>query len=110
MNSRISQSARHWTPLARYSNALVGGAIVCAGLALLVALWLGWIDILPYTSQVGDNSEAPPPTAAPNVVELTPEKLTNADLHLAEVQPRAVQPTRPVPGEIAYDQERRVPV
>ena len=75
MASRITWSAKTWPSLARYSNALVGGLIVAAGVMLLVALWLGWIDILPYTSQVGDEPKAHEPTAAPNVVELTPEKL-----------------------------------
>ena len=56
MNSRASLPAKTWPALARYSNALVGGVIVAAGLALLLALWLGWIDILPYTSQVGSQS------------------------------------------------------
>ena len=99
-----------WPALARYSNALVGGVIVAAGLALLLALWLGWIDILPYTSQVGSQPAGDEPTAIPGTVELPPEKLAAADLHTTTVQRRPVRPTREVPGEINYDEPRRVPV
>jgi len=94
----------------RYSNAVVGGVIVGAGVALLVAFWSGWIDILPYTSQVGGQPEAQEASAAPNSVKLTPEKLASAEIHLTTVARTSVQPTRPVPAEIEYDLEKRVPV
>src|SRR5207253_3174010 len=110
MNSRISSAARTWPALARYSNALVGGVIVATGLALLVAFWAGWIDILPYRSQIGEQSDAHAATAAPNIVELTPEKLLAAELHLTTVETSSVLPTRAVPAEIEYDREKRVPV
>jgi cobalt-zinc-cadmium efflux system membrane fusion protein len=115
MNSRISTPARTaspriWPALARYSNAVVGGVIVAAGVALLAAFWAGWIDILPYTSQVGGQPEGQEATAAPNFVELTPEKLAAAEIHLAAVERTQLQPTRPVPAEIEYDLEKRVPM
>ncbi len=110
MASRITWSAKTWPSLARYSNALAGGLIVAAGLTLLIALWLGWIDILPYTSQVGNQPESRQPTAMPNIVELTPEKLAAAELHTTTVKMQPVQPTRAVPGEIEYHKEKRVPV
>src|SRR5436190_17883787 len=102
MNSRVSLPAKIWPRLARYSNGLVGGVIVAAGLVLLLALWLGRIDILPYTSQVGGEPTGNEATAIPNTVELAPEKLVAADLHTTTVQRQRVQPTREVPGEINY--------
>jgi len=110
MNSRISTPARIWPALARYSNALVGGAIVAGGVALLVAFWAGWIDILTYTSQVSGQAEGQEATEAPNSVKLTPEKLVAAEIHLTEVERTPMQPTRAVPAEIEYDLEKRVPV
>jgi membrane fusion protein, heavy metal efflux system len=109
-NLRISLPANPWPALARYSNGLVGGAIVLAGLALLLALWLGWIDILSYTSQVASPEPKSPTAAAPTTVELPPEKLAAADLHLTVVQTEPLQPMRAVPGEIDYDKEKRVPI
>src|SRR5262249_40286974 len=102
--------ARIWPALARYSNALVGGAIVAGGVALLVAFWAGWIDILTYTSQVGGQAEGQEATEAPNSVKLTPEKLVAAEIHLTEVERTPMQATRAVPAEIEYDLEKRVPV
>jgi cobalt-zinc-cadmium efflux system membrane fusion protein len=96
--------------LSRYANALVGGLIVLAGLVFLAALMFGWIDVLPYHSQVAEPSDAREPTAAPNVVELTPEKLTASGLHVTTVEQRLLSKTRDVPGEITYDASRRVPL
>src|SRR5205085_11954058 len=110
MNSRLSLPASAWPALVRYSNAIVGGVIVAGGLALLMSFWLGWIDILPYRSQVGEQTDAQQTTAAPSVVELTPEKIAAADLHTTTVKREPVQPTRAVPGEIKYDAAKRVPI
>src|SRR5262245_16104126 len=110
MATRASSPGKVWPLLLHYSNALVGGIIVAAGLALLAALWFGWIDILPYHSQVGAEGESSQPTNTPNVIELTPEKIAAADLHIATVETQSVQPTRAVPGEIEYHKEKRLPV
>jgi membrane fusion protein, heavy metal efflux system len=110
MNSRVSSPARTWPSLARYSNAIVGAVIVAAGVGLLIAFWSGWIDILPYTSQVGEQLEPQGTTAAPNFVELTPQKLAAAEIHVTSVEWAELQPTRAVPAEIEYDLEKRVPV
>jgi cobalt-zinc-cadmium efflux system membrane fusion protein len=110
MNSRISTSTRIWPALARYSNAFVGGVIVAAGVALLIAFWAGWIDILPYTSQVGGQPEEQQATPGPNFVQLTPEKQAAAEIHLTAVERAQLRPTRAVPAEIEYDLEKRVPV
>jgi RND family efflux transporter MFP subunit len=99
---------RAW--IARYANGLIGGLIVIAGIAFLAALTFGWIDILPYHSQVAEQSDTREPTAAPNVVELTPEKLTVAGLHLTAVERRLLSKTKDVPAEITYDESRRVPL
>jgi cobalt-zinc-cadmium efflux system membrane fusion protein len=99
-----------WAWSARYANGLIGGLIVVAGVAFLAALTFGWIDILPYHSQVAEKSDGREPTAAPNDIELTAEKLAAAGLHFTTVEKRLLSKTRDVPGEITYDQSRRVPV
>src|SRR5207248_925485 len=71
---------------------------------------LGWVDMLPQGNAVGDEQSRPGPTAALATVELTPEKLAAADIHLAVVTTARIQPTRTVPGEIKYDEAKRVPV
>jgi len=110
MDLRSSLSAKHWPAIGRYSNAIVGTLIVAAGVLLLVALWQQWIDILPYKSQVANQEPAEAPQAAPTSVELTPEKLVAAEVHLAVVQRKPIQPTREVPGELTYDESKRVPI
>jgi membrane fusion protein, heavy metal efflux system len=110
MSSRTSLPARTWPAITRYSNPIVGGIIVAAGVALLASFWLGWIDILPYHSQVGDEEQPEQTPAAPNTVELTPEKIAAANLHTTTVRLEPVQPTRAVPGEIKYDAAKRVPI
>jgi len=102
--------SKFWAWMARYANALIGGLIVIAGLGFLAALTFGWIDILPYHSQVAEKSDGRESTAAPNVVELTAEKLAAAGLHTTTVDRRLLSKTRDVPGEITYDQSRRVPL
>jgi len=109
-NLRVSRPAKTWPALARYSNALVGGLIVAAGLALLLALWQGWIDVLSYTSQVASQQLGEAPAAAPTSIELTPEKMAAADVHLTIVEKQSLQPMRAVPAEIDYDKEKRVPI
>jgi len=110
MSSRTSLPARTWPAITRYSNAIVGGIIVAGGVALLASFWLGWIDILPYQSQVGDEERPEQTTAAPNTVELTSEKIAAAGLHTTSARLEPVQPTRAVPGEIKYDAAKRVPI
>ena len=61
-------------------------------------------------SQVGGQPESQQATAARNFVELTPEKLAAAEIHLTTVERAPLQPTRPVPAEVEYDLEKRVPV
>lgn len=109
-NVRTSFPARSRQLLARYSNALVGGVIVAAGLTLLLALWLGWIDVLAYTSQVASGEPPEASSTPPTTVELTPEKLAAADIHVSAVQTESLQPMRSVPAEIDYDKEKRVPI
>jgi membrane fusion protein, heavy metal efflux system len=109
-NLRPSLAGKTWPALARYSNALVSGLIVAAGLALLLALWLGWIDVLSHTSQVASREPDNGPVAAPTSVELPAEKLAAADVHLIAVERQPLQPMRAVPAEIDYDKEKRVPI
>lgn len=108
MNARVSFLTNAWPLVARYSNFLVGGLIVGGGLFLLLAMRLGWVDILPHDSEVAE--AAAEPAAAPTSVQLPAEKLAAADLHLTTVALAAVQESRPVPATITYDAARRVPV
>ncbi|HEY2414210.1 MAG TPA: efflux RND transporter periplasmic adaptor subunit [Pirellulaceae bacterium] len=110
MTARSLSASKFWAWIARYGNGLIGGLIVVAGVAFLAALSFGWIDILPYHSQVAEQSDAHVATAAPNVVELTPEKLAAASLHVTTAENRLLSKTRDVPGEITYDESRRVPL
>jgi membrane fusion protein, heavy metal efflux system len=110
MNVRASLSRNAWPALARYSNALVSAVVVAAGLGLLLALWMGWIDVLSYTSQVASREPDAGPSAVPTSVELPAEKLAAADIHLIAVRRESLQPTRAVPGELEYDKEKRVPI
>ena len=108
MSARTSFLAT-WPGLVRYSNFVIGGAIVAGGLVLLIALRLGWIEILPEGSQVAAESAAEP-AVAPTSVQLTEEKLAAAGLHVALAASEPIQATRAVPGTITYDATRRVPV
>lgn len=108
--NRISVSTKRWPAIGRYSNAIVGTVIVAAGLLMLVALWQRWIDILPYSSQVASQRGAEEPQAAPTTVGLTPEKLAAADVQVSVVRRQSMQPTREVPGELTYDEAKRVPI
>jgi cobalt-zinc-cadmium efflux system membrane fusion protein len=103
-------SWRAWPHLARLSNTLIGGAIIAIGGGLLLSMWLGWVDILPYSSHVASDTptEAPPP--APTTVELTGDKFAAAGIHVTRVKQQPLQPLRAVPGEIEYDKARRVPI
>lgn len=107
MNARSFLSAKCWLLVGQYSNSLIGGVIVVASMAFLAALSLGWIDILPHHSQA--SSESPAAAAVPNTVTLTPEKLDAAKLHRTRVERQPIAPKRDVPGEINYDESRRVP-
>jgi RND family efflux transporter MFP subunit len=96
--------------ISRHANGLVASAIVVAGLALLLALRVGWIDILPYTSEVAGKATIEQPAAAQAVLELPPEKFAAAEIHTTHVARESVQAMRAVPGEIKYDAAKRVPV
>ncbi len=109
MSTHVSSWSDVGQRLARYSNLLAGGAIVAGGLALLVAMRLGWIDILPHTSEIAAESLADA-AAAPTTVHLTEEKLAAANLHTATAAMAPMQAARPVPATITYDAARRVPV
>lgn len=100
--------ASAWPVVARYSNLLTGGVIVVGGLALLLAMRLGWIEILPQGSEAAP--EAAAPAAAPTSVTLSPEKFAAANLHTAAAALAPIQETRPVPATLTYDAARRVPV
>src|SRR5262245_15830938 len=99
MTARSSSATRFWEWIVRSTNALVGGVIVIAGLTFLLALSMGWIEILPYASKVGgDSDRRAAPGDAPTSVELTPEKLAAAGLHLTTVETRSIGRTRDVPA------------
>lgn len=106
MNLRLSLAQRPWPLLSRYANAIFSGVIIAAGLLLLLALRLGWIDILPHASEVAETE----PAAVRTEVSLPPEKFAAAHLALASVVSKSIQPTRTVPGTLAYDAAKRVPV
>lgn len=109
MRARSSFLTTAWPTVSRYSNLVIGGAIVAGGLALLLAMRLGWIDILPEGSQAAPEVATEPP-AAPTSVQLTEEKFAAAGLHTAAAAIEPIQAIRPVPGTITYDAARRVPV
>jgi cobalt-zinc-cadmium efflux system membrane fusion protein len=97
--------------LARHSNAITGGIIVVAALGFLGALSLGWIDILPHSSHVADESEQSPDAAVEStIVTLPPEKLAVANIRVTTAAQHLIGPSREVPGEIQYDESRRVPL
>lgn len=108
MNARSFLSPKIWPLVAQHSNSLIGGLIVVAGLGFLGALSLGWIDILPHHSQI-DSTDLPVEASAAATVTLTPEKLAAAKLHVARAEQQSIAPNRDVPGEINYDESRRVP-
>ena len=110
MNLRITFPANAWPMLVRHANALLSGGIIALGLALLVALRLGWIDILRSGGSAPADTVAIEPAAPPTTVQLPPEKLAAADLSLATTQLQPVQSTRTVPGSITYATARRLPV
>ena len=109
MNCRLPLTANTWPNLSRYANGLFSGVIIAGGLTLLVALRLGWIDILPQSSEAA-NAEPSQPAATPTEVSLPPDKLAAARLRFASVEWQSIQPTRTVPGTLAYDAAKRVPV
>jgi RND family efflux transporter MFP subunit len=109
MSARVSADATARPEVSHYANLALGSAIVACGLALLLALRLGWIDIIPSHSDVvvPDQNE---PAGAPMKVQLTDEKLIAADLHTTAAILDSVQLTRPVPATITYDKARKVPI
>jgi membrane fusion protein, heavy metal efflux system len=109
MNLRLPLAINTWPNLSRYANGIFSGVVIAGGLTLLVALRLGWIDILPQTREVVDADPANL-AAIPTEVALPPEKFAAARLHLARVEWQSIQPTRTVPGTLAYDAAKRVPV
>src|SRR5262245_48881513 len=108
MSARTSFLATAWPLASRYANLAIGGVIVAGGLFLLLALRLGWIEILPASSEAAPEAAVEP--AAPTTVQLTPEKLAAADLHTTTARMAPIQLPRPVPATITYDAARRVPV
>jgi RND family efflux transporter MFP subunit len=109
MSARVSQGAKAGRPLAHYGNLVLGGGIVACALALLVAVRLGWIDIIPQYSEVAAPHESEP-AHMPTIVQLTAGKFAAADLHTTAVVEDTLQLTRPVPATITYDAARKVPV
>ncbi len=108
MRSWFSWSAAPQT--VRWLRALLGAIAIGAALLLLLALRMEWISILPGESAVdsaGDEAALAPATAT---LQLTPEKLAAANLHIAAAEVRDVQPTRTVPATITYDAALRLPV
>ena len=109
MNSRLSRATDAWSLISRSTNALFRGVIIAGGLALLVALRLNWIDVLPHTDETPDgiptNTEV-----SPTEVSLPTEKYVAAKLSLAAVREQSIQPTRTVPGTLTYDAAKRVPI
>jgi cobalt-zinc-cadmium efflux system membrane fusion protein len=110
MSLRVSLPVNPWPILKSHANAILGSFVVATGLALLVALRLGWIDVLRYTSSVAADAAAEQPAAPPTTVQLPPEKLAAADLRMAVVETRSIQPTRTVPGSITYDAAKHLPI
>src|SRR5262245_40844906 len=108
MSARTSFAATAWPLAARYANLAIGGVIVAGGLFLLLAMRLGWIEILPAGGEAEVEAAVEP--AAPTSVQLNPEKLAAANLHTSEARMAPIQLTRAVPATINYDAARRVPV
>lgn len=95
----------------RWLRALLGAAAIGAALLLLLALRMEWIHILPGESAVDSaGDEAAPAPAVATTLQLPPEKLAAAQLHIAAAEVREVQPTRTVPATITYDAALRLPV
>lgn len=101
---------RTWPFLGRHSGSLAGGVFVALGLALLVALRAGWLELLPGSAEAAAEAGAAAPAPVQTVIELAPEKLAAADLHIGQVKTRSIQSTRTVPATIAYDAAKRLPV
>jgi cobalt-zinc-cadmium efflux system membrane fusion protein len=110
MNPHISFPSQAWPVIVRHANALLSGAIVVLGLALLLALRLGWLDIFVRTAGATTDAPAEEPAALRTSVQLPPEKLAASDLTTALVQLQPIQPMRTVPGSITYDAAKRLPV
>src|SRR5262245_12134682 len=110
MNLRISIPANIWPTLHRHANALSGGIVVALGLALLLALRLGWIDVLGRNGSATVDTAAEKTAEPPNLVQLPPEKLAAAELSLTTAGMEPIQQTRTVPGSITYDAAKRLPV
>jgi membrane fusion protein, heavy metal efflux system len=95
----------------RWLRALLGAVAIGAALLLLLALRMEWISILPGESAVDSaGDDAAPTPAAATTLQLPPEKLAAANLHIAAAEVRDVQPTRTVPATITYDAALRLPV
>ena len=109
MSGRVSRDATSRPRLAHFGNLATGGTFVACGLLVLLALRLGWIDIIPHHRELVAPDQ-PEPAGAPMSVELTAEKLSAAALHTTAAVVDAVQLTRPVPATITYDAGRKVPV
>jgi membrane fusion protein, heavy metal efflux system len=110
MNLRALLPVGSQPKAAGWVNAAVSSLSVIAGLTLLAAFRWEWINILPTNSDVVEATEGATPSAPPVRVQLTPDKLVAANLHITAAEFRTVQPTRTVPGTIRYDDSRRVPV
>jgi cobalt-zinc-cadmium efflux system membrane fusion protein len=112
MNARTLSAAarmRPWTAVGRYSNAIVGGVVMVAGILLLVGLRLGWIDLLAAVEE--GPAEVPAEAAgAPTTIDLSPEKLQAAKLAITKVRRGPVAPMRSVPGQIQYDAAKKVEI
>ena len=110
MSARISSEAipRRWPA---YGNLAIGAAIVVGGLALLVAMRLGWIDILPHDSERGRGDQPLAPAALPiDRAAHAREAGGSGPAHCRPPRMAPIQQTRPVPATITYDAARRVPV
>lgn len=92
-------------------RASLGGIAMGVAVLLLIALRMEWIHILPSDRAVDSADEETSAAQAPVTnLQLSPEKLAAADLHVATAEIRDVQPTRTVPAKITYDASLRLPI